>query len=69
MTARELVVTARERIDAAACVLRRIIGVPDYDRYLAHVHAHHPDAVPLTHDEFVRQRMLDKYTKPGGRCC
>lgn len=69
MTTRELVAGARERLEAAACVLRRIIGVPDYDRYLAHVHAHHPEAVPMSQDEFVRQRMLDKYTKPGGRCC
>lgn len=69
MTSREMVASARESIQRAACVLRRIIGVPDYDRYLAHVHAHHPDAVPLSHDEFVRQHMLDKYTTPGGRCC
>ena len=42
MTAREAVQTAPTRIERAACVVRRIIGVPDYERYVAHVDAHHP---------------------------
>jgi uncharacterized short protein YbdD (DUF466 family) len=53
----------------AANVIRRVIGVPDYDRYLAHVQAHHPDARPLSRDEFIRQRQVDRYSKPGARCC
>jgi uncharacterized short protein YbdD (DUF466 family) len=69
MTTNELISSARENIERAACVLRRIIGVPDYDRYVAHVHAHHPGAEPMSRDEFVRQRMIDKYSRPGGRCC
>lgn len=69
MTAREIVVNAGGMLERAACVVRRIIGVPDYERYVAHVNSHHPGAVPMSQDEFVRQRMLDKYTKPGGRCC
>lgn len=69
MTARQLVALARGWSASTANVLRRVIGVPDYDRYLAHVHTHHPGATPLAHEEFVRQRMLEKYTKPGGRCC
>ena len=69
MTSRELVLSARERIEAVACVVRRVIGVPDYDRYVAHVRAHHPDQEPMSRDDFVQQRMLEKYTKPGGRCC
>src|SRR5262245_4572167 len=69
MTTSEFVATAKDRIERAACVLRRVIGVPDYDRYVAHVHAHHPGVEPMSHNDFVQQRMLDKYTKPGGRCC
>jgi len=34
MTAKEAVLTARQKIDRAACILRRVIGVPDYDIYL-----------------------------------
>jgi uncharacterized short protein YbdD (DUF466 family) len=69
MTPNELISSAKDRIERAACVLRRIIGVPDYDRYVAHVNAHHPGAQPMSRDEFVKQRMIDKYSRPGGRCC
>ena len=69
MTAKEAVRTARAKIDRAACILRRVIGVPDYDIYLAHVREHHPEATPLTRDEFTRQRLTDKYSRPGSRCC
>ena len=50
-------------------VIRRIIGVPDYERYLAHVTAHHPNERPLGPEEFVRQRQVDRYSRPGSRCC
>ena len=53
----------------AAAILRRIIGAPDYDAYVAHVHSHHPGCAPLTRDEFVRQRMDSRYSTPGNRCC
>ena len=69
MTAKEAVRTARQTIDRAACILRRVIGVPDYDIYLTHVREHHPDATPLTREEFTNQRLLDKYSRPGSRCC
>lgn len=69
MTAKEAVLTARQKIDRAACILRRVIGVPDYDIYLAHVREHHPDETPLTREEFTNQRLADKYSRPGSRCC
>ena len=69
MTARELVHVTRVRMERAACVVRSIIGVPDYDRYVAHVRARHPGAEPMTHEEFVRQRLADRYNRPGTRCC
>ena len=69
MTAKQAVLTAREKIDRAACILRRVIGVPDYDIYLALIREHHPETTPLTREEFTYQRLLDKYTRPGSRCC
>lgn len=69
MTSREILCEVRYRMARTAEVVRRIIGVPDYDRYLAHVQAHHPDATPMTREEFVRQRLADKYSRPGARCC
>ena len=69
MTSREILCQVRNRTSRVADVVRRIIGVPDYDRYLAHAHAHHPDVAPMTREEFIQQRLVDKYSRPGSRCC
>ena len=53
----------------AASVLRRVIGAPDYERYLAHVSRRHPDLVPLSRDEFARDALARRYDRPGSRCC
>jgi len=53
----------------AAHVVRRVIGVPDYDRYVAHLRARHPGVAPLSRDQFVAQRLADRYDRPGARCC
>jgi uncharacterized short protein YbdD (DUF466 family) len=50
-------------------IIRRIIGVPDYDTYLAHMRATNPGCEPLSKDEFSKQRMQDRYSRPGARCC
>ena len=60
---------ARSNIERAACIVRRVIGVPDYDIYVAHLRSRHPDVVPPTREEFTRQRQADRYSKPGARCC
>lgn len=69
MTAREFVREAGARIERGAAIVRRIIGVPDYDRYVAHVRAAHPGATPMTCEEFTQERLKDRYSKPGTRCC
>jgi uncharacterized short protein YbdD (DUF466 family) len=53
----------------AASVLRRVVGAPDYERYLAHARSAHPDCAPLSREEFVRSRLEDRYSRPGARCC
>jgi uncharacterized short protein YbdD (DUF466 family) len=47
---------------------RAMLGVPDYEGYVAHLTAMHPDRTPLTRDEFFRERQAARY---GGvlRCC
>jgi len=50
-------------------VIRRIIGVPDYEAYLAHVAECHPGMQPLTKEEFAKDRLEAKYSRPGQRCC
>jgi uncharacterized short protein YbdD (DUF466 family) len=60
---------ARRRASAAARVARRIIGVPDYERYVAHLRERHPGTEPLSREEFQRQCMEERYRTPGSRCC
>lgn len=56
-------------VAGVARTLRAILGVPDYDRYLEHCHAHHPDALPMTRDQFAIDLLERKYSRPGTRCC
>jgi len=50
-------------------VLRAIVGVPDYERYAAHMRARHPGAVLLSRTEFFAVRQRERFETPGGRCC
>ena len=59
----------REWLQRVAATVRRIIGVPDYAAYVAHVRACHPDRVPLSEAEFVADRLRARYEQPGNRCC
>ena len=56
-------------VERVLAVIRRIVGVPDYDAYVEHLHAHHPGAEPLNRNDFLKKCWEDKYTKPGNRCC
>jgi uncharacterized short protein YbdD (DUF466 family) len=49
--------------------MRTVIGVPDYARYVAHQRAKHPDATPLSREEFARERERARYEGTGSRCC
>jgi uncharacterized short protein YbdD (DUF466 family) len=48
---------------------RQIIGVPDYDRYVAHLREHHPERAVPTYIEFFNERQQARYRGGGGRCC
>ena len=61
--------TLVNRIRGAARTLRRIIGAPDYDAYLAHHERFHAGCPTLTEKEFIQQRLDDRYSRPGSRCC
>lgn len=53
----------------AAAVVRRVIGVPDYEGYLAHMRERHPGSMPLTRERFLAERLQARYERPGSRCC
>lgn len=57
------------RLTGIARVLRAVLGAPDYERYLEHTKVAHPEREPMSCDQFMRDRMNDRYNKPGNRCC
>lgn len=52
-----------------AAVVRRMIGVPDYDTYLAHMRERYPGCAPLDRQTFERERLTARYKATGSRCC
>ncbi|AQT47324.1 MULTISPECIES: YbdD/YjiX family protein [Bartonella] len=47
-----------------------MIGVPDYDNYVAHMKRVHPDEQPMSYNEFFRERQEARYGGKGGfKCC
>ena len=52
-----------------ASFIRAMLGVPDYDRYLAHMRTAHPGDRVMSETEFLHTRMNDRYSQPGSRCC
>ena len=57
------------RLQRALRVIRSIIGAPDYERYVSHMASHHPGCAVMSRDEFMRQRLESRYSRPGSRCC
>lgn len=58
-----------EAITHFASAVRRVLGAPDYERYVAHLRANHPGAEPLCRNEFYRVRLEERYNRPGAKCC
>jgi uncharacterized short protein YbdD (DUF466 family) len=48
---------------------RLSVGVPDYDAYVAHLRAAHPDRTPMDYATFFRERQAARYGKSATRCC
>jgi uncharacterized short protein YbdD (DUF466 family) len=51
---------------------RLMVGVPDYETYVAHRKAHHADEPIMSYVEFFRERQDARYAVSRGRfkgCC
>ena len=59
----------RDRVVRIAAVIRRVIGVPDYERYLAHQRRCHPGEPALSRAAFASDALARRYNQPGSRCC
>jgi uncharacterized short protein YbdD (DUF466 family) len=51
--------------------MRLMMGLPDYDVYVSHREATHPDEPIMTYEEFFRERQEARYGGAGkrGGCC
>jgi len=49
--------------------LRLMVGLPDYDTYVAHMRRQHPDRPVMTYEQFFRERQNARYGTGAGKCC
>jgi len=49
--------------------LRLMVGLPEYDTYLAHMERTHPDQPAMTYEEFFRERQEARYGGNRASCC
>ncbi|HSX87724.1 MAG TPA: YbdD/YjiX family protein [Pseudomonas sp.] len=51
---------------------RMLVGMPDYDTYVAHMRSTHPEQTPMSYEAFFRERQDARYGGGKGRpirCC
>jgi uncharacterized short protein YbdD (DUF466 family) len=69
----EQMIPLRSRLIETVGQVRRaylqIFGIPDYERYLAHVAARHPGEAPLSRRDFSARAIERKYSRSGPKCC
>ncbi len=63
------VLTFAERLAYVRHAVKRIIGAPDYELYLARHQQIHPEVPPMTEKEFFLFAIERRYSKAGPRCC
>ena len=50
--------------------MRLMVGLPEYDTYLAHMEREHPDQTAMSYEEFFRERQEARYgSGRSGGCC
>jgi uncharacterized short protein YbdD (DUF466 family) len=59
----------REFMRLVTSTARLMVGVPDYDKYVAHCQATHPDRPVMTYKEFFRNRQEARYKSGVRGCC
>jgi uncharacterized short protein YbdD (DUF466 family) len=58
--------------ESAAKTARLMVGLPDYDAYVAHRKLAHPGEPVISYEDFFRERQSSRYGANGGkisRCC
>jgi uncharacterized short protein YbdD (DUF466 family) len=58
-----------QRLQDARRDVRALFGIPDYERYTAHMRRHHPGQAVLTERDFHAQAIDRRYGANRPRCC
>jgi uncharacterized short protein YbdD (DUF466 family) len=58
-----------ERARALRKAYLQVFGIPDYEGYVAHMAANHPEQAVMSQREFFACAIDRKYSKKGPRCC
>ncbi len=58
-----------ESIRGALAALRRLVGMPDYQRYVAHLRARHPERPVPSEREYYEEFVRARYGEGPSRCC
>ncbi|HJY86688.1 MAG TPA: YbdD/YjiX family protein [Candidatus Acidoferrales bacterium] len=72
LTLKEWSVRAVTAKDWTVRTARLMVGIPDYEGYVAHRRANHPDQPIMTYEEFFVERQEARYAIGKGRfrgCC
>ena len=59
-------------VTGTARTARLMVGIPDYETYVAHRRANHPQEPVMSYVEFFRERQQARYAVGKGRfrgCC
>ena len=59
----------RGRLARLGQTVRQLIGIPDFERYLAHRRAHHPGEPTLSEREFHARALERRYGAGRPGCC
>jgi uncharacterized short protein YbdD (DUF466 family) len=49
--------------------MRLMVGVPDYESYVMHMRATHPNLPVMSYEAFFRERQDARYGRGAGKCC
>ena len=60
---------ARDLLKRVATTFKRVVGMPNYDAYIAHLRAKHPECAIPNEREYYELYLQGKYNGVGNRCC
>jgi len=58
-----------DRLGRAVATVKRIVGMPNYAAYVAHLREHHPGCAIPSEREYFDLYLKTKYSTGGSRCC